>query len=308
MLPCPHKGETVSQYFMQLIIFLCLTVSLNGTAYANAVSIISAEELNNNRAKYIVIDAREEGYESFHIPESFSMDWREFTLAKPHLLNKLAGDSSDWGKVIEDKERIERTLRAMGISNDSKVVVVGESNLWGTEGRIAWNLLYWGLDQVYLLNGGIDTWKKQKYTLEKGPGKPHKTLGKFKIKLQAARRSNKDEIKNSLNKALFTLIDARSMAEFEGEKLFGQKRGGHIPGAKLISFESLYDRNGNYISKELFLKQVQPSHITSISYCLGGVRSALYAVLYEAYTGTIVKNYDGSFWEWSADTDLPVEK
>jgi len=45
-----------------------------------------------------------------------------------------------------------------------------------------------------------------------------------------------------------------------------------------------------------------------ITYCTGGVRSALLALLYEARTGRIASNYAGSIWEWSANKELPLVK
>lgn len=44
-----------------------------------------------------------------------------------------------------------------------------------------------------------------------------------------------------------------------------------------------------------------------VTYCTGGVRSALLAVLLEARLGVVAANYDGSLWEWSARDDLPLE-
>ena len=43
-----------------------------------------------------------------------------------------------------------------------------------------------------------------------------------------------------------------------------------------------------------------------VVYCTGGVRSAMgYFVL--KYLGYSVRNYDGSWWDWSLDASLPVE-
>jgi len=44
-----------------------------------------------------------------------------------------------------------------------------------------------------------------------------------------------------------------------------------------------------------------------VTYCTGGVRSALLAVLLEARLGIVAANYDGSLWEWSSRDDLPLE-
>jgi 3-mercaptopyruvate sulfurtransferase SseA len=37
------------------------------------------------------------------------------------------------------------------------------------------------------------------------------------------------------------------------------------------------------------------------------VRSCLFALLHELYTGKVVANFDGSFMQWALDETLPVE-
>jgi thiosulfate/3-mercaptopyruvate sulfurtransferase len=273
------------------------------------IEIISAKQLMQELQTFIVIDAREDGFSKFHIPGSHSMQWKDFTLGQRGISAFLNPKIENWGLVSEDKGLIEQSLRALGISNDSKVIVVGQPNLWGTEGRIAWNLLYWGLNKVYLLNGGISAWKKENFPLNSGASKIlSKKDGNFKVNFQWSRRANKAHIKNLLNTSKeLRLFDIRSIDEFKGKKLSGQKRGGHLPNAQLIPFTSLYDESGYFIKKDKLQKQIGSMARSPISYCLGGVRSSLFALLYEFYFEKVVENYDGSMWEWSADSSLPLK-
>ncbi len=45
-----------------------------------------------------------------------------------------------------------------------------------------------------------------------------------------------------------------------------------------------------------------------VAYCEVGVRSCLFALLHEVYTGQIIANFDGSIMEWALDTQLPMER
>lgn len=71
-----------------------------------------------------------------------------------------------------------------------------------------------------------------------------------------------------------------------------------------------FDENGDLRSKDDLLRDVKQIGITEdtivIPYCTGGVRSAfLYAVL--RWIGlNNVANYDGSWWDWSGNPNLPV--
>ena len=43
-----------------------------------------------------------------------------------------------------------------------------------------------------------------------------------------------------------------------------------------------------------------------VVYCTGGVRSAMAYFVFR-YLGFRVRNYDGSWWDWSQDFKLPIE-
>ena len=292
-----------------IFILSLFILSLSRITVAKTINIISAKQLRLELQSFVVIDAREEGFEEFHIPGSYSMQWKDYTVDRGGISKFFNSNVEKWGLVSEDKALIEQNLSVLGISNDSKVIIVGQPNLWGTEGRIAWNLLFWGLNQVYILDGGILAWKKEKFPLDTGASKNlSKTNGHFKVNFQWSRRVSKTHIKDLLSsKEAHPLFDIRTFEEFNGKKLSGQKRGGHLSGAKLIPFTSLYDRNGFFIKKEEFKKRIGLITGAPISYCLGGIRSSLFAILYEYYFENIVENYDGSLWEWSADSNLPLE-
>ena len=108
------------------------------------------------------------------------------------------------------------------------------------------------------------------------------------------------------------LFDNRTQEEHDGKRVRGQKRGGHIPGSHLIPQRALYELDGRYLSgkklRKLLPKSLRGTRGTPIAYCVGGVRSALFALLMEARFGLVIANYDGSMWEWSAIKELPVDK
>ena len=54
------------------------------------------------------------------------------------------------------------------------------------------------------------------------------------------------------------------------------------------------------------LKLTEDSEI--VTYCTGGVRSAFVQAVLVHYGYSNVRNYDGSWWEWSQEESLPVER
>lgn len=88
------------------------------------------------------------------------------------------------------------------------------------------------------------------------------------------------------------LLDVRTQEECDGKVVSGQKRSGHIPISTLIPFKNLYQDDGKFISAQKLTKLIGScagNHL--VTYCIGGVRSALLALLIEARFQTQVQSY-----------------
>ncbi len=294
---------------------LLLVAGAASPAPSGIVRVVDAAEAARRLPAVSVLDARSaKEFAAGHVPGSTRVDWREWTLEKPGLLGSLFGDPARWGRVPPPDANLERRLRALGLSNERPVLVVGAPGGWGEEGRIAWNLLYWGAGEVWLLDGGFPAWRAD-------AARPVETAavrsapGDFVLRVRPERRIERAEMKAALDVKGTRLLDARTPAEFAGETMSGQKRGGHIPGARLVPAKSLYDEKGRYVGADELMRLAglgtegeNRRGDRPITYCTGGVRSALLAVLLEAHLGILARNYDGSLWEWSADPSLPLEK
>lgn len=272
------------------------------------IEIIDALVLSKTLKQVSIVDARQSQFKKGHIPYSQNMDWENWTEEKPGLKNALFGDSSKWGRTLTNNS-VQNRLRQLGLSHDKQIVVVGDGkNSWGQEGRIAWNLLFWGAKHVALLDGGYPRWLQLKLPIEIGKAKSTKA-GDFVYSLNPQRRATKADIFKNLKTNERSLLDIRSREEFDGYTMPGQKRGGHIPKSQLVEFSSLYQNDGRFIDTA-HLKKLIGDRISTmpITYCTGGVRSALLALLLEAKLGIYAANYDASMWEWSSDEKLPIEK
>jgi thiosulfate/3-mercaptopyruvate sulfurtransferase len=287
----------------------------NGTSVGR-IRIVDAAQAAASLPKILVLDARNaREFVAGHVPGARHVDWREWTLEKPGALNALFGNPARWGRIPEAGAALEKRLRALGLSNARPVLVVGAPGGWGEEGRVAWNLLYWGADDVWLLDGGFPSWRTEPARPVESGESRKVAPGNFVLDVRPERRIETRELKAAADATGTSLLDARTPAEFAGETMAGQKRGGHIPGARLVPAKSLYGPDGRYVGAEelerlagLGPPAAKGSRDRPITYCTGGVRSALLAVLLEARLGVVAANYDGSLWEWSADPSLPLVK
>jgi thiosulfate/3-mercaptopyruvate sulfurtransferase len=253
----------------------------------------------------VIIDTRAKWkFLSGHIPSAINMsNWREFTTKKDGIK----------GILIEDKTFISDTFSPLGINPELSIIIYGDSgDPWRTDGRFFWMFERYGFEKVALLDGGLDTWKKSGGSVERGLQKGRKfiRLAPKSLNLNPEIIADKILINKILKNKNYVLIDNRTQKEFQGATPYGSGRGGHIPNAKHIHWPDFFKNDGKLKSANDLSHLLTNAGVLSgqevIVYCTGGVRSAMAYFVFR-YLGFKVRNYDGSWWDWSQDPHLPVE-
>ncbi|MGH2449261.1 MAG: sulfurtransferase [Chloroflexota bacterium] len=280
------------------------------------ISIVSPGELRATRpdwpARTIVVDARSrKEFLDGHVPGALWMGWEEWSMPAPPEAGAVLARPGYWGVLAAiDPETAGARLASLGLRDDAPTVVYGDgTRTRGAEGRIAWMLLYFGARDVALVDGGWSAWLAAGGAAETGD--VPRATGTMSVRLRSERRRTLGELRTAYREgALPLLIDTRSPAESAGDDFEYLPRRGHLPGAESVPFADLFASDGRYVSKEHYLAHLPAAASGAtqmVAYCEVGVRAALFALLHEAYTGSVVAVYDGSLMEWGLQSDLPVE-
>lgn len=269
--------------------------------------LIDTDTLQNRLGQpgLVVLDVRGRSAYEFggHIPGAVHTTWHAYS--DPNAVPK--------GLLNPDLSAIEQTLQRLGINQESDVVIYSNPfDNWGDEGRMFWMLEYLGHKNLRILDGGWVKWTAEKRPFEHGLASP--AAGNFKAQPVKALAIVKEELKLIVRTPheQTAIVDARSLEEYLGKEVSGIPRPGHIPSAIHMAWNGFLNKDATvkdlHVIRELLEDKGIGRDQEVICYCTGGVRSAwLYVILKLAGYQTI-RNYPGSWWEWSRDFACPVEK
>ncbi len=244
--------------------------------------------------QFIVLDARpRDQYEKQHVP------------AARHV------DHDAWKKAYADGQDMDgwsQRIGQLGISAHSEVVVYDDIGMKDAA-RIWWILKFCGVERVRLLNGGWRGWQLAHLPTTDQP--PTVTARSFQAKPNEKRLATIDQMLNWLPNHEVQVVDARSDDEFCGIDKRDNQRGGAIPDAKHLEWNTIIDSDtGRFRSPEQITKLFQQAGIDlalpTASHCDGGGRAAVMAFGLELMGAERVRNYYRGWGEWGNRTDTPV--
>ncbi len=264
--------------------------------------IIEADELTNiiNEDSVVVIDMRKtEDYQKGHIPGAVNI-WR----------TDIQTDTLPYSGMITSKKQIETLLSNMGISNNHFLVIYDDKSSCDAA-RLWWALDYYGFDRTALLHGGIKAWERVDQVTQTIPQRPYQNFS-FPENFSSSRFVDLETLKIRNNEVDMVVIDSRSLAEYNGYyKKTGAYDSGRIPGSIHIDWASNVDLESQRFKN---IKDIRTNYsmidtlATIAVYCHSGVRSAHTTFVLTQLLGyKNVKNYDGSWTEWSY-YKLPLER
>ena len=227
-------------------------------------------------------------------------------------IDGICDPDSSLPHMLPSPELFDRSVSALGVGNDSHVVVYDTVGLYSAA-RVWWMFRVFGHERVSILAGGLPRWQAEGHPVESE--EPAIVPGSFTARSRddALVRSF-EQVRATLGTGSAQIVDARAAARFTGEDP-GPRPDlprGHVPGSRNVPFDAVLDDDDSALGDAAAIRQafedagVDPARPV-IATCGSGITACTLALALAAIGAEQVAVYDGSWTDWGSRAEAPVE-
>ncbi|RDB43866.1 sulfurtransferase [Halomonas sp. DQ26W] len=259
-----------------------------------------AEHLADPRLLIIDVPLKAENYDQGHVPGAVFLDFR-----------KLMHGEGEVPNGVPSADALSRLFSELGLTRDTHVVAYDDEG-GGWAGRLLWTLELMGHTRYSYLNGGIHAWRQAGQSASSERHTPTPSEYEAAI-LHPEVAIDRAELQERLGEKGFAIWDARSPAEYRGEK--GENRQlGHIPGAVNMEWTEAMDKERALRIRDYaeLITELEALGLTPdmevVTHCQSHHRSSFTWLVGKALGFEKIRGYAGSWKEWGNRDDTPIEK
>lgn len=241
-----------------------------------------------------------QGFAAEHIPGAYFFD-----------IDEVADKKNPLPHMLPSSVQFASQIKAMGIGDGTRVIVYDTEGLYSAA-RVWWMFRTMGHEDVAVLNGGMKKWKAEGRPVTDEPS-PKRHPRHFTPRANAALVRDASDVHALIGHPSVQIVDARAAGRFTGSAPEPRKglRSGRIPGSRNVPFGSLLNTDGTLKSKDELSRVFAAAGVDVerpvVASCGSGVTAGVIAFALAQLGRTDAAVYDGSWSEWGAREDLPME-
>ena len=224
-------------------------------------------------------------------------------------VDAIADLSTDLPHMLPTPEAFAAAVGNLGLRRDATIVAYDSFGVRAAA-RVWWTLKVMGFDEVFVLDGGLKAWRAEGRALDSGDVAlpPSTVTPAFRPELVR----NLEDIAKVNASASAEIVDARSGARFRAEvpEPRAGLRGGHMPGARNLPFDTLLQPGGQMKSADDIAAAFREAGVDLsrpiVTSCGSGLTAAVLALALARLGRDDVAVYDGSWTEWGGRADTAI--
>lgn len=226
-------------------------------------------------------------------------------------IDRVADRSSDLPHMLPGPAAFAQAVGALGIGNEDEVIVYDRNGLLASA-RLWWTFRVYGHERVRVLDGGWQSWLDGAGPTAAGISQP--APRPYRASERPALVRDLAAMRTHCAAGDVHILDARPPGRFAGRDPEPRPglRGGHMPGSRNWFYKEVIDAaSGRMREPEHLAEQVAALGLDDgrsiVTTCGSGVTAAILALALYRLGRRDVAVYDGSWSEWAARADTPVE-